>query len=119
MARKRNYRAEYAARDARAKAAGFSSYAQQRKARSNIKRHFDVLVERDALSKAPSPRSKAGRAEYDLLEEIYLYTAARGIKFERGNPYLERTKKGRRLLAELHAMYPEPEKFYPVARGIY
>ena len=64
----RNYKQEYAARVERAKARGYASYPQERKARVAIKREVVRLKDLGVEFPKADPRTKEGKHLLGLLE---------------------------------------------------
>ena len=121
MARQRDYKAEYAARTARARARGYTGYAQERKARESIKQEFERLKTVGIVPPDINPRTKTGQEKLAPYEKAYQYIREKNLSGERGASQ----QLPEKLKQQIRAQFTDPETgeldpgYYPAMRKLY
>ena len=113
MARKRNYAAEYAARNVRAKARGFTGYAQERPSRVALKKEFDRLTELGVFT--PDDVPKVGSPKHELV----LRARAEVLSQNKGKFVLGKEKLSLELKNKLKKAFPEADQLHMVMCALY
>ena len=108
--RQRDFKQEYADRQARSRARGFTGYSQERKARKEIRGFLESKVRRGQVASVPGPRDP----KFELLVRARARVIKQSKTFVRG-----KQKLSPELKAELREAFPEEGEYWSAVKSLY